>query len=96
MKLEEIAAKIKTGLWINLQEMLYVLERYEQLDELTQKLLRQLTEQGKYIDSLEAKIAAMDEQHKVDQEDIHRLENRIDSMWGIWSDAGKGRHVYLG
>jgi peptidoglycan hydrolase CwlO-like protein len=96
MKLEEIAAKIKARVWINHEEMLFVLERYEQLDDAAQKLVRELAELRKYIDSLEAKLETMNKQHQADQEDIHRLENRIDSMWGIWGDAGKGRHVHLG
>jgi hypothetical protein len=31
-----------------------------------------------------------------DLREIEALEDQIDSLWGIWNDAGRGRYVKLG
>ena len=31
-----------------------------------------------------------------DLRELQALENELDSLWGIWNDAGRGRYVKLG
>lgn len=96
MNIQEVAKKIRAGLWLNYDEIMYLLDQYEQLDKEAQDSIHKLADKDKLITNLQSELASAHEEHKADQEDIHRLENRIDSMWGIWGDAGKGRHVHLG
>jgi chromosome segregation ATPase len=96
MSIQEIARKIRAGLWINYDEIVFLLDQYEQLDKTAQDAVQRLIDRDKLIEALQAQLSDRDQQHKEDQEDIYRLQDRIDSTWGIWGDVGKGRRVYLG
>jgi hypothetical protein len=96
MDIQGIARKIRAGLWLNYDEIIYLLDQFEHLDKIAQDSIQRLVDKDRLIATLQARLSAKDEEHEADQDEIHRLENRIDSMWGIWGDAGKGRRVYLG
>lgn len=96
----EIVRKVEAGLEISKHELFLLSQNNRVLIEDKSASDRKIEEYKLQIAMLESsdaaqkrEIATLRASLAAETEANYRLQDRIDSTWGIWGDAGKGRYV---
>jgi septal ring factor EnvC (AmiA/AmiB activator) len=98
-----IVSKVEAGLDITDHELLILAQNNRILIQNKHESDRRIEELQQQMAALEARNESLDKTKQMlekelaeEEERNNKLQDRIDSIWGIWGDTGKGWRVNLG